>query len=170
MSIFYEEQAKLLYQSAKSQRAIERVKEDIALFKDGVGGEKMFVQMVTRDNVSNVRKAELIADITEHFHEVTKHFFSYFTAEAQYQYIFRAVQSFENIYAEHHLDIVSAVPLTDTQVEKIKKGAGNKMQREFHTTACQVDENIIAGVIVRSKDFVFDTSILTQLKEFKKSF
>ncbi|MBF0780856.1 MULTISPECIES: ATP synthase F1 subunit delta [unclassified Granulicatella] len=167
---FYNERAQLLYDKSKANGVLEKVYEDLQLFKQGVGGEMPFTQMMTREYVTNSSKGALLKDIIVYFHEETKQFFQYFIDEALYSYIYRTIKQFEDIYAKHHLTIVTAVPLSKEQVERIKRAMALKKEQEFDTCENQVDERILGGVLVKSKEFIYDTTLATQLKEFKKEF
>lgn len=166
MAIAYEENAQMLYALAKEHNKLEQIFQEMQLFKDGVGGEMPFIQMMTRENVSNSRKAALITEIAQFFQEETQQFFQFFVREAQFEYIYRAVQSFERLYKAHHLMITSAIPLTENQINAIVQKVSLKMGRDMDTFEAIVDETVLGGVKIQTSDFVIDATIASSLQAF----
>lgn len=169
MATFYEEHAQLLYDMAKSHHVIDAVYQDVQLFKEGVGGEMPFMQMITRDSIPNSSKAMFLEEISQLFQTETRQFFDFFIREAKFEYIYRALKQFELIYKKHHLVITSAVALTNEQIERIISKASQKMKREIYTYDTIIDELIIGGVKVQSHDFIIDATVLSKLQTFKKT-
>ncbi|OOF54989.1 F0F1 ATP synthase subunit delta [Rodentibacter genomosp. 2] len=70
-------------------------------------------------------------------------------------------------YVEDHqaiaeVDVVSAQPLNVTQVEKITAAMEKRLARKVKLN-CNVDSSLIAGVVIRTEDFVIDGSSRGQL-------
>ncbi|MBS4749981.1 ATP synthase F1 subunit delta [Granulicatella sp. zg-ZJ] len=166
----YNERVTTLYELAKSRHHLEEVYNDFQVFKDGVGGEMPFTQMMTRENITNSSKAALLQDICQYFQEETRQFIQYFIDEAQYGYIYRAIKYFEQIYAKYHVDITTAIPLTQEQIDSIVSAISKKMKMSVDTCTTIVDEDVIGGVKVKSADFVLDATLLAKLKAFKETF
>lgn len=70
-------------------------------------------------------------------------------------------------YVEDHqaiaeVDVVSAQPLNVTQIEKITAAMEKRLARKVKLN-CNVDSSLIAGVVIRTEDFVIDGSSRGQL-------
>ncbi|AOF53132.1 F0F1 ATP synthase subunit delta [Rodentibacter caecimuris] len=70
-------------------------------------------------------------------------------------------------YVEEHqaiaeVDVVSAQPLNVTQIEKITAAMEKRLARKVKLN-CNVDSSLIAGVVIRTEDFVIDGSSRGQL-------
>lgn len=70
------------------------------------------------------------------------------------------VEDFE-LVAE--VEVTSAQPLTKTQQNKIAKAMEKRLARKIKLN-CSLDESLIAGVIIRTDDFVIDGSSRGQLE------
>ncbi|VEH65112.1 ATP synthase subunit delta [Rodentibacter pneumotropicus] len=70
-------------------------------------------------------------------------------------------------YVEEHqaiaeVQVTSAQPLNATQIEKIVAAMEKRLARKVKVN-CNVDDSLIAGVIIRTEDFVIDGSSRGQL-------
>ncbi|BFU60724.1 MULTISPECIES: F0F1 ATP synthase subunit delta [Rodentibacter] len=70
-------------------------------------------------------------------------------------------------YVEEHqaiaeVSVISAQPLNATQIEKIAAAMEKRLDRKVKVN-CNVDNSLIAGVIIRTEDFVIDGSSRGQL-------
>lgn len=61
------------------------------------------------------------------------------------------------------LDITSARVLSKTQLDKICKHFGQKVETEV-----EVDETLLGGVIIKDKNRILDASLKTQLQKLKR--
>ena len=70
-------------------------------------------------------------------------------------------------YVEEHqaiaeVEVTSAQPLNATQIEKIAAAMEKRLARKVKLN-CNVDSSLIAGVVIRTEDFVIDGSSRGQL-------
>ena len=65
-----------------------------------------------------------------------------------------------------HVKVTSAIALEKTYQEKLKKALGKKLQHEI-TLECQIDENLMGGLVIKAGDTVIDNSIIGQLARLK---
>ncbi|PJF43984.1 MAG: ATP synthase F0 subunit B [Phototrophicales bacterium] len=61
----------------------------------------------------------------------------------------------------NEVEVISALPLTDKEIERIKKETG------ANTVTTRVDPNILGGLILRSGDKVVDGSVRTSLNDLR---
>lgn len=77
--------------------------------------------------------------------------------------VFEQFQSFvEDYNATTEVQVISAQPLNVTQTEKITAAMEKRLSRKVRLN-CSVDSSLIAGVIIRTADFVIDGSSRGQL-------
>lgn len=83
--------------------------------------------------------------------------------------IVEALEAFLDIYNANKLEIVTAIPLTEDQVERIAKAFQNKTGKEFDSWVNTVDASVIGGVQLRTKEYLLDGTLLSKLKQFKEN-
>lgn len=160
----YQDQANRLYETARQHDKIESVYTDLQTFQMGVGGEVSFAQMMTHTRDQQQEKRQLILDITEEFQTETQQFFREFQ---DYEYVFRGIHHFEMLYEEHRVEVTTAVALDDKQLCDIIQKVSVSRKHRIDTYAHYVDTSVIGGVCVKAKHYVIDTTLRTQLENFK---
>lgn len=77
--------------------------------------------------------------------------------------VFEQFKSYvEDYNATAEVQVISAQPLNATQTEKITAAIEKRLSRKVRLN-CSVDSSLIAGVIIRTEDFVIDGSSRGQL-------
>lgn len=77
--------------------------------------------------------------------------------------VFEQFKSYvEDYNATEEVQVISAQPLNATQTEKITAAMEKRLSRKVRLN-CSVDSSLIAGVIIRTEDFVIDGSSRGQL-------
>ena len=73
-------------------------------------------------------------------------------------------EEFKHYVEEHQAiaEVISAQPLNATQIEKIAAAMEKRLARKVKLN-CNVDSSLIAGVVIRTEDFVIDGSSRGQL-------
>ena len=75
-------------------------------------------------------------------------------------------EEFKHYVEEHQaiaeVEVTSAQPLNATQIEKIAAAMEKRLARKVKLN-CNVDSSLIAGVVIRTEDFVIDGSSRGQL-------
>lgn len=160
----YQDHAYQLYEVARQQDKIEVVYKDLQTFKLGVGGEVSFGQMMSYTREQQRERRALMDDITETFHEETKHFFR--TCQ-DYDYIFRSIHHYEMLYEEHRVEVITAVALTEQQLDLIIQKVSLHRNHRIDTYIHTVDPSVIGGVYIKAKQYIIDTTLRTQLESFK---
>ena len=82
--------------------------------------------------------------------------------------IVEALEAFLELYNANKLEIVSAIPLTDEQIERIAIAFQNKTEKEYDSWVNTVDPSVIGGVQLKTKEFLLDGTISNKLKQFKE--
>lgn len=160
----YQDQAYQLYETAQQNDKIEIIYKDLQTFRQGVGGEVSFAQMMTYTRDQEQEKKQLMIDITEEFEIETQQFFRTFQ---DYDYIFRSVEYFEALYEEHRVEIITAIAVDEKQLRDIIQKVSETRKHRIDTYVHRVDTSVIGGVCVQAKNYIIDTTLRTQLERFK---
>ncbi|QTU83207.1 F0F1 ATP synthase subunit delta [Carnobacteriaceae bacterium zg-C25] len=168
MGTFFEQEAQELYIRAKAHNCIDDIYADMQVFKEGVGGQLPFMQMMTNEAIVDHDKAKLIQSLLPFFKEDTQQFFTAFVEDGMYDVIYQGVEHFEWLYHEHHIKITSAIELTQQQIQRIIAKIAFKMNRVIDTYSTVIDDQIIAGIKVESHTFISDSTVTAQLKAFQQ--
>lgn len=67
-----------------------------------------------------------------------------------------------------HAELVSAAPLADEQVERLRRALARRSGREV-AVRVEVDPTLLGGVVAKLGDLVFDGSLRTQLTQLRAS-
>ncbi|WP_320608013.1 ATP synthase F1 subunit delta [Floccifex sp.] len=78
-----------------------------------------------------------------------------------YVEVYKESQNIESVYVE------SAMPLTQETIEDIKKVIESKLNKNIEITT-NVNPELIAGIRVRTKDYVLDNSMLSRINNLKE--
>lgn len=164
MTTFFQNEAINLYEIAKHKGIIETIFSDFQLFKNGVGGQMPFSQMMTNESISHQDKAKLIETLNPFFSEDTQQFFNAFVQEKHFDVIYHGVEYFEWLYYEHHVTVTSAVELTSDQLKRLLTKVAFKSNKTIDTYDTVIDDTVIGGVKVESSTFLVDSTVKAQLE------
>ena len=99
--------------------------------------------------------------------KIVKHFILFLKREQMMTKIKYIMNEFINYTKEQkgivQLQITSARGLSKTEVDKICKHFGQKVETEM-----KVDETLLGGVVIKDKNRILDASLKTQLQKFKR--
>lgn len=112
---------------------------------------------------------ELTKDISaKELDKIIKHFILFLTRKGMLAKIKYIMKEFVDYAKEKKgivkLEIASARDLTKSEVDKICKHFGQKVETEL-----SVDETLLGGVVIKNRNTILDASLKTQLQRFKKS-
>lgn len=64
--------------------------------------------------------------------------------------------------------MISAVPLTEEQINRIAEAFQKKTRKEYDSFVNTVDPSVIGGVKLKTKEYLLDGTLLYKLEQFKK--
>lgn len=103
--------------------------------------------------------------------ELTYRFLCFLESRDRLPLIVEICAAFDSLFLEKQgivkVQIESAVPLSDTQVQGIVDAMRSRLGKEPQATV-DVDPDLIGGFRVRAGDTIYDYSIATQLDSLKK--
>ena len=99
--------------------------------------------------------------------KIVKHFILFLIREQMLSKIKYIMDEFVNYTKEKkgivQLQITSARGLSKTEVDKICKRFGHKVETEM-----KIDKTLLGGVVIKDKNRILDASLKTQLQKFKR--
>jgi len=166
--------AKSLIDLAQEQKALEPMREDMALFIQTLKASTE-LQAVLRNPIipHGKKKAILHAIFGEKVSKVTMSFFDIMVNKSRGEVLFPAALEFVNQYNVIkniiNATVVSAAPLSEVNLAKMKADVTALTGGNVVLTA-KVDPELIGGFVLTVGDRQIDTSVATDLKIIKKEF
>lgn len=167
--------AKSLVDLAVEQNKLERVKEDVATFKE-VTKIREFYLLLKNPIVTTEKKAAIIKTLfADKYDELTLAFLDILVKKGREAHLPEIAEEFLIQYKHiKHISTVkltTAKPLTETALKAIHdKLASSAQTDDVIEIKTKVDPKLIGGFIVEFEDNVYDASVAHKLDEFKKEF
>lgn len=167
--------AKALFTLALESNQLETVNKDIELIAAIDHDE--FRRVLMSPIISGDKKAELFRAVYgSRVSELTSKFFNLVFQKGRVTSLSEIRQDFEEQYRAYKkvkiVKITTAVPISDTLLEDLRKGVQSNPQYKDYTLQMetQVDEDIVGGFVLQVGDDLYDASIRHDLDYIKKQF
>ncbi|OEY66073.1 F0F1 ATP synthase subunit delta [Marinobacter sp. X15-166B] len=158
--------AKAAFQAARDQQQLAEWSE-LLTYAGFVAANDVIEKLLANPGMEEVKKAELILDVTEQ--TVSEHQRNFFEllAENRRLALLPEIAALFNTYRADlertvDLEVTAAYELTAEQQQKLTQVLSAKLERKVSITA-SLDKSIIGGVIVRTGDLVIDASVRGKL-------
>ena len=161
-------EASHFYAKAKFEGHLEQVTNELQAILAGIQNTSTFRQMMHLEHVSYDKKLSVLESAFGHLSKETQEYLATFPSEDGSMNIVEALEAFLDIYNANKLEIVSAIPLTDDQIDRIATAFQNKTLKEFDSWVNTVDPSVIGGVQLKTKEYLLDGTIANKLKQFKE--
>ena len=162
-------EASHFYANAKFDGNLNQVTKEIEAILSGIQNTATFRQMMHLEHVLYEEKLALLQSTVGELSKETQDYLDLYLTEGKSIDIVEALEAFLDIYNANKLEIVTAIPLTENQVERIAKAFQNKTGKEFDSWVNTVDASVIGGVQLRTKEYLLDGTLLSKLKQFKEN-
>src|SRR5512138_1512853 len=154
--------AKAAFESAREHDAFERWSQVLAIASSVVQDERV-ARLLSNPRIGPEELTGLIAEIAgDAMTEQTRNFLATLADNRRLALLPEIAAKYEQLRAEAenvaHVQVISAVALTDAQQQRLAAALKKRLQREVRLH-CEVDESLIGGAIVRAGDFVIDGSL-----------
>jgi F-type H+-transporting ATPase subunit delta len=166
--------AKSLIDLAQEQKALDAVREDMALFVKTLKANPELQAVLRNPIIAHGKKKSILhAIFGEKVSKVTVSFFDIMVNKSRAEILFPTALEFVNQYNVINnivnANVVSATPLSAENLAKltaeVKEITGGNVI--LHT---KVDPSLIGGFVLTIGDRQIDTSVSTSLKTIKKDF
>jgi len=163
--------ATALYQAAEEEGRIEQVRRDLGEFVQAVEGSDELRQFLVAEEISDARKIQVLLELTEGADQLVRNLLRLLvdkSREGELAGIYRAyVDLVEEAQGLVHVEVVSAVPLTPSLQETLKKKIEGSLHKTVELTLT-VDPEILGGLRLRIGDRVSDASVRRRLDKLRE--
>ncbi len=163
--------AAALYEAAREDGHVEQVKRDLGEFVRATEQSEELRQFLTAEEISDVRKTDVLMHLTEGGDELFRNLIRLIvdkSREGELTGIYRAfVDLVEEAEGLVHVEVVSAVPLTQSLQEALKAKIESSLQKTVELSL-KVDENVLGGIRLRIGDRVVDATVRHRLERLRE--
>ncbi|HHW68352.1 MAG: F-type H+-transporting ATPase subunit delta [Epulopiscium sp.] len=165
--------AKALFDLAIETNKIDELESQSRVTREILESEKEFMQILQHPQISKEEKIQLIKDtFSSKVSDELLGLLILVVQKGRQEYLLEILNTFLDEVKEHKgivtAVVVSAVPLKNEQLEKIKLNLTSSVKKQIQIET-QVDPSIIGGLKIRVGDRVLDASISGQLQGLKAS-
>lgn len=131
------------------------------------------VQMMSHPKISRAEKREFLHTLFEgQIDSVLLRFLDVLVQHDMAGHLCDIYDAFVSCYqGAHHIEVVkvqSAIQLDEMQIDSLKEMLEKKLNKKVELDI-KVDPSLIAGLRVQTKDYLFDNSIISKLKNMKET-
>lgn len=158
--------ASQFYNQVKFEGQLQQVTKEIQELLDGIHNKSSFRQLLHLENCSFEKKRNLIEAEDFELSSSTQEYIRPYLTQSGLVNLVDALEAFVDIYNSSKLEIKTAVPLTEQEIEQIASAFQKKTNQEYDSLVNIVDPDLIGGVLVKCQDYLLDGTIAKQLSSF----
>ncbi len=162
--------ATALYEAAEDEGRVDEVQRDLGEFVRAMEESPELRQLIAAEEISDMRKTQVLMELTEGGDELVRNLLRLLvdkSREGELPAIYRAfVGLVEEARGIVHVEVVSAVPLSDPLQEALKAKIESSLHKTVELTLT-VDEEILGGLRLRIGDRVADASVRHRLDRLR---
>lgn len=161
-----------LFELAQDGDSLDAVANDLAGFKGMLAESADLRRLIRSPIASREDQGKALAAIGERagFAKLTNQFLGLVAEHRRLFVMPEVIETYGALLAEHKgevgAELVSAVPLSDDQMELLKKQLSGSMGQQISLTA-RVDPGLLGGVVVRVGSRMLDASLRTKLRRLE---
>jgi ATP synthase F1 delta subunit len=163
--------ATALYQAAEEGGRIAEVRRDLGEFVAALESSDELRRFLVADEVSDAQKKGVLLELTEGGDELMRNFLRLMVdknRESELEKAYRVfIQLTEQAQGLVHVQVVSAVPLTASMQEALRKKIESSLHKTVELTLT-VDREILGGLRLRIGDRVADASVRHRLERLRE--
>ena len=168
-----ERYAKSLFDLAKEKGALEGVYADMLQFNEVFKANRDLRIALSNPIIDNFKKASILKSIFEgKFNGITTAMFELLAKKNRQDTLGALAEEFIRIYRAStgvvEATVISAVPLTDTQKQKLNAYVSSKTKMNVIFNE-QIDGSLIGGFILRMPGLELNTSLKSKIEALKLS-
>jgi len=162
--------AQAIFELALQNDQLEQWGDDLRL-TDQVLQDEEFRAFLSHAEVPLDRKIAAINQVLESVDPLVKNLVSLLVSRGAVNLIHDVLTSYNRLVDMHRgrqqVEVTSAVPLSDQELERITRFASNLINKEV-VVSIQVDESILGGLVIQIGDQLMDGSTRSRLEELRK--
>lgn len=161
-----------LFELAEEQAALDAVASDLEGLKSLLAESSELRRLIRSPVITREEQARALRSVAERagFSELTQRFLGVLAHQRRLFALPEIVEAFEEMLAEHRgevgADLISAVPLSEEQIEAVREQLGKSIGQKVRLTTA-VDPNLLGGLIVRVGSRMIDASLRTKLHQLE---
>lgn len=156
------------YGQVKYDGNLKTVTEELQEVLDGIQNTARFRQLMHLEQVSVEEKMALLQEAVSNLSQSTQDYLKSYLHPDKSAYLIETIEAFLDIYSANRLEMISAVPLTEEQMNRIAEAFQKKMRKEYDSFVNTVDSSVIGGVKLKTQEYLLDGTLLYKLEQFKK--
>ena len=163
--------ATALYQAAEEEGRVEQVRRDLGEFVQAVEGSADLRKFLSAEEISDVRKKAVLLELTEGGDELVRNFLRILVDKSREGELSGAHRAFVDLVEQAegvvHVEVVTAVPLTDSLKDALRAKVESSLNKSVEFTLT-VDREILGGLRLRVGDKVADASVRHRLERLRE--
>ena len=165
--------AKSLVELAQQQGNLNLIFEDISIISETSRTNHEFHALIKSPVIRTDIKSNIISQIFKNMQSLTRQFLNKVVSSRRESLLPEICNSFVNLYNEINgialATVVTAMPLDDSNIQKIKNYISKKINKPNIQLDIKIDNSIIGGLIINYEDKLLDMSIKSELHKLKLS-
>lgn len=157
------------YTQAKYDGYLKKVTQELQEVLEGIQNTATFRQLMHLENVPFEEKLKVLNHTVQNLSHSTQNYLQTYLKPEKSIYLIEAIEAFLDIYSANKLEMISAIPLTTEQMERIAAAFQKKTHKEYDSFVNTIDTTVIGGVKLKTKEYLLDGTLLYQLEQFKKN-
>jgi len=163
--------AKSLFDLATERKVVEKVNNDMLLFKQICDENRQFAVVMNNPIVRHDKKLAILKNIFENrVDDVTFSIFNVLTKKHRESLIYSIAEEFQKLYNEQKgiqkATVTTVSPLTDAQRKEFTDLVAKATKKDVILEE-KINENLIGGYVLTLDDKQVDTSIRKKLNDLK---
>ena len=163
--------ARSLFEVAKEQDKLDKVRDEIGEFADALNGSRELQMFLFSPYFSTQEKSDGLGRAVSGADETVTNFLELLVEKHRMPVIFRIRAELDQLWEEENkrlpVQVTSAVELSKETVKQIGDKIAQQTDRKVDLSS-KVDPDILGGIIVRVGNSVLDASIRNRLENFRK--
>lgn len=163
--------ATALFDIAVENNSIDELENQVRVLHEVLDSEEQFMQILHHPHILGDEKIQLLKDVfSSQISNELMGLLVLVVQKGRQEYILEILSTFLDEVKKHKdivtAVVVSAVPLKDEQIDKIKQNLTNSVKKQIQIET-QVDSSIIGGLKIRVGDRILDASVQGKLQGLK---
>lgn len=169
-----ERYASALFSLARDEKQIDSVGRSLAALKQALADSREFHQLVISPLVGRDEAGKAFAAVADKLglDAITSNFLGVLARNGRKEQLPQVIRAFRRLASEHRgettADVVSAHPLSDDQLAKLREQLKARIGRDVAIDA-RIDPQILGGLIVKVGSQMIDSSLKTKLNRLAQA-
>jgi F-type H+-transporting ATPase subunit delta len=163
--------ARALFDAAKEQDALARVREDLDDLQSAIGDVPELASVLENPEVDQAVKAQILGDVLGEAHELTRNFLRLLAEKGRAAEVDGIVREFDSLVAAEQrvlaVELTTAFELSDEDfrsiVAQIEQASGRTVEASRN-----VDPDLIGGIVLQAGSMRLDASVRGRLERLRQ--